>query len=94
MRLSDAVRFSTVAFRLLILCSSRFCTAPSLARSVETVPMALATAVIAALAVAADEMLPAPVAPNSEPVPLAAMLPIDTDSVSPALAPTWNCFDV
>ena len=52
-RLSDADRFSTVTFRLLMVCSNRFCSAPRLARAVETDLMAVSIAVIAAVAPAA-----------------------------------------
>jgi len=33
---SDAVRFSFVVFRLLMVCSNRFCRAPRLARALDT----------------------------------------------------------
>ena len=49
-RLSLAERFSAVTFRLLIVCSNRFCRAPRLARAVDTDSMAVSIAVMAALA--------------------------------------------
>ena len=44
---SEAVVFSIVVFRLLIVCSKRFCFAPRSARIEDTVVMALSMAVIA-----------------------------------------------
>ena len=49
-RLSLAVRFSAVTFRLLIVCSNRFCRAPRLARLVLTAWIAVSIASIAEVA--------------------------------------------
>src|SRR5205085_7923590 len=82
-RLSEAERFSVATDRLEIVCSRRFCTAPRLARLVETVWMAVSRAVMADEALFTRSRLPVPRIDDEMPLKLTAR-------VSPLLAPIWN----
>src|SRR5437867_1880028 len=82
-RLSEADRFSVATDRFEIVCSRRFCTAPRLARLVETVPMALSRVVMADEALFTRSRLDVPRMLEEIPLKLTA-------SVSPLLAPIWN----
>src|SRR3954453_18909230 len=72
---SDAVRFSAVVFRLLMVCSNRFWMAPRLARAVDTFLMAVSMRPMAVCAPEAEvretALTPRPVAEKEpEAVPL------------------------
>src|SRR5688500_15599060 len=82
-RLSEAERFSAATDRLEIVCSRRFCTAPRLARLVETVWMAVSTAVMADEALFTRSRLDVPRIDAEMPLKLTAR-------DSPLLAPIWN----
>ena len=98
-RLSLAERFSAVTFRLLIVCSNRFCRAPRLARAVDTLPMAVSRAVMAE--VAPDWLDRSMV---STPRPAALKPPVVPSAEAPSVAPapsvtamsvvTPDCFEV
>src|SRR5579875_1846423 len=79
----DACRFSTVTFRLLMMCWNPFWYAPRLDRSVDTVVIALAIVAMAALALLTRSMVSVPSA-------LALTAPIWIVWVWPAWAPIWN----
>src|SRR3546814_19809377 len=80
---SDAARFSAATDRLLMVCSKRFCRAPSVARSDETVVIASSIRLIALLASFT----------RVRPPRLSAEVltqPTATENASHALAPSWN----
>src|SRR5689334_7092365 len=77
MRDSEAVVFSMVVFRLLMVCWNRFCLAPMSARTVDTWVIAAASALIAA---------PAPEAAVNDTLALLMSAVPVTPPVVPALA--------
>jgi hypothetical protein len=86
-RLSDADRFSTATLRELMVCSKRFCEAPSSARVVDTFLICVSTVV---MAVPLPIVAARPVIVLATVARLAVML---TVSVSAAVAPTWKVSD-
>src|SRR5258708_1856885 len=80
---SEAEMFSTDTFRLAIVCSNRFCTAPRLARLVDTDEIAESIEAMALEAFPTRSMLLVPRIPDDTPL-------IVTARLSPLLAPIWN----
>ena len=93
MRDSDACRFSEVTFRLVIVCSRRFCDAPSDARRLLMMAMASRTSSMAAEApvVRSMPLRSADVAPSD--IAAEDRSCVVTPMVSALEAPTWKVTD-
>ncbi|GAT71519.1 hypothetical protein PS9374_07212 [Planomonospora sphaerica] len=93
---SDADRFSMATFRLLIVCSNRFCTAPRPARVSDTVWMAVSSVSIAAWALVTFCAMVSPVVHSLEAVrPRVAeswlvMATLMRSAASSPFEPTWK----